>query len=313
MLTRRIFSLALAALSTPALARPRSTKIVVPYPAGGPLDAAARILAEALKKTHGRVIVDNRPGAAGARGMLEVKAADADGKTLAIGALATLVVNPLLFNDLPYRPQDFAPVCLLSDAPNVLVMTEKTMAKIGINNAADLFDYIKANPGKLNCASGGTGSAGHIVNAILASQSLNTTHVPYAGAMAAQLSVLSGETDLMFDNFGSARAAIADGRLRVLAQTQGEALPEIKAPTLKSLGIDCDVSTWFGLVAPKSTPEKVREDIFLEIQKILSDAKTRERFERSAGPVRLLDHRAFAKWIESEKVKYLSFLKTLRI
>ena len=124
MLTRRIFSLALAALSTPALARPRSTKIVVPYPAGGPLDAAARILAEALKKTHGRVIVDNRPGAAGARGMMEVKAAYADGKTLSIGALATLVVNPLLFNDLPYRPQDFAPVCLLSECIRPSPQTE---------------------------------------------------------------------------------------------------------------------------------------------------------------------------------------------
>ena len=110
MLSRRLFTLSLLAASTPLWAKPQRMRIVVPYPAGGPLDAAARITAESIKSRYGRVIVENRAGAAGARAMLEVKNAASDGMTLAVGALATLVVNPLLFNDLPYSPKDFSAV-----------------------------------------------------------------------------------------------------------------------------------------------------------------------------------------------------------
>ena len=312
MLSRRLFTLSLLAASTPLWAKPQRMRIVVPYPAGGPLDAAARITAESIKSRYGRVIVENRAGAAGARAMLEVKNAASDGMTLAVGALATLVVNPLLFNDLPYSPKDFSAVCLLSDVPNVLVMSPKTMQRLGVHDAKDVIQYIRRNPGKLNCASGGTGSAGHILNALFAAQGLNTVHVPYAGAMAAQLSVLSGETDLMFDNYASARAAIADGRLRVLAQTKKEANADIKAPTLASIDIDCDISTWFGLIAPKNTPLEVRQSLFSDIQSALSVAATAEKFAQiSGGGAKLLDPEAFEKWIAAEQVKYASILRTL--
>ncbi len=312
MLSRRAFTLALALLSLPSFAKPQRMRIVVPYPAGGPLDAAARMVAEGLKTQHGRVIVDNRAGAAGARGMLEVRNAATDGQTLVIGALATLVVNPLLFDDLPYKPDDFAPVALLSDAPNVLVMTQKSMDRLGVKNASDLMQYIAKHPGKLNCASGGTGSAGHVLNALLSAKGLRTVHVPYAGAMAAQLSLYAGETDFMFDNFGNARGAIADGRLKVLAQTVAEPLPEINAPTLNSIGIDADISTWFGLMAPKNTPMSVREALFKEVSEILSDAQKHKQFEATCGKVRLLSPHAFSQWIEAEQVKYRSFVQSLK-
>ena len=310
MLSRRLFTLSLLAASMPLWAKPQRMRIVVPYPAGGPLDAAARITAESIKSRYGRVIVENRAGAAGARAMLEVKNAASDGMTLAVGALATLV--SLLFNDLPYSPKDFSAVCLLSDVPNVLVMSPKTMQRLSVHDAKDVIQYIRRNPGKLNCASGGTGSAGHILNALFAAQGLNTIHVPYAGAMAAQLSVLSGETDLMFDNYASARTAIADGRLRVLAQTRNEADSDIKAPTLTSIGIDCDISTWFGLIAPKNTPLEVRQTLFADIQSALSVTATAEKFAQiSGGGAKLLGPEAFEKWIAAEQVKYASILKTL--
>lgn len=312
MFSRRAFTLALALLSLPSFAKPQRMRIVVPYPAGGPLDAAARIIAEGLKKEHGRVIVDNRAGAAGARGMLEVKNASADGQTLVIGALATLVVNPLFFDDLPYEPSDFAPVALLSDAPNVLVMTQKSMDRLAIKNASDLMQYIAKHPGELNCASGGTGSAGHIANVLLSSKGLRSIHVPYAGAMAAQLSLYAGETDFMFDNFGNARAPIADGRLKVLAQTSARALPEINAPTLKSIGIDADISTWFGLMAPKDTALSIRERLFEEVSQILSETQIQTKFEAACGKIRLLSPEAFSQWIENEQVKYRSFLQSLK-
>lgn len=313
MLSRRAFTLALAAISTASFAKQQRMRIVVPYPAGGPLDAAARLVAECLKNTHGRVLVDNRPGAAGARGMLEVKNADRDGMTLVVGALATLVVNPLLFDDLPYTPKDFESVCLLSDSPNVLVMTEKTMKKLGVANAQELIAYIKTHPKKLNCASGGTGSAGHIVNALLNSQGIESVHVPYAGAMAAQMSLLSGETDFMFDNFGSARGAIADGRLQVLAQTAAQPFYQINAPTLKSIGINCDISTWFGLMSPKGTPLAIREALSSEITGLMNTPETKKKFESVSGTLRTLDPSAFDEWISAEQVKYRSFINTLRI
>ena len=313
MLSRRAFTLALALLSLPSFAKPQRMRIVVPYPAGGPLDAAARMVAEGLKTHHGRVIVDNRAGAAGARGMLEVKNAAADDQTLVIGALATLVVNPLLFDDLPYKPDDFSPVALLSDAPNVLVMTQKSMDRLGIKNASDLMQYIAKHPGELNCASGGTGSAGHILNALLDTKGLHSVHVPYAGAMAAQLSLYAGETDFMFDNFGNARGPIADGRLNVLAQTAAQPLAEINAPTLSSIGIEADISTWFGLMAPKDTAMSVREALFEEISQILSEAKKQKQFEAACGKVKLLSPQAFSQWIETEQVKYRSFVQSLKI
>ena len=313
MLTRRTFSLALVALSTSAWAKPsQRMRIVVPYPAGGPLDASARVLSEAMKNRFGRVLVDNRAGAAGARGMLEVKNAKPDGMTLAVGALATLVVNPILFNDLPYKPGDFRPVCLLSNVPNVLVMSPESMKRLCIKDARDLIDYIKENPSKLNCASGGTGSAGHILNALFNSLGLKTVHVPYAGAAAAQLSVLSGETDFMFDNFASAKAAIADGRLKVLAQTAALAHPDIPAPTLTSLGIKCDISTWFGLVAPKATSPEKCEALYLAVKEALSSIEVAQKFAAvTGGGSELLSPTAFTSWIEAEQVKYHTFLKTL--
>ncbi len=314
MLSRRLFltSLALSALPLPSLAKPQRMRIVVPYPAGGPLDACARLLAEALKKQLGRVIVENRPGAAGARAMLEVKNAPADGLTLVVGALATLVVNPLLSTDLPYSPSDFKAVAMLSDTPNVLVMTPAAMQKLKVSNARDLIEFIKANPDKLNCASGGVGSAGHIINAILSAQGLNTVHVSYAGAMSAQLSLLSGETDLMFDNFANARAAIADKRLVALAQTRSSPDVMIDAPTLQSFGIDCNISTWFGLMAPKDTSPEVCQNLYELITDTLSDKALREKFDQLSGGTRLLSPEAFEKWIVNEQVKYRSFIKALK-
>ena len=132
--------------------------IVVPYPPGGPLDVSARILSEALKSKWGKTIVRNIPGAAGARGMLDVKNSKPDGKTLVMGAVATMVINPQTIENMPYSAEDFRAVSLISDVPNVLVMSPETMKRLGIKTASDFLNYLKANPGKLNCASGGIGS-----------------------------------------------------------------------------------------------------------------------------------------------------------
>jgi tripartite-type tricarboxylate transporter receptor subunit TctC len=122
--------------------------------------------------------------------------------TLCVGAVATHAVNPNLFKKLPYDPiKDFEPVTLIAHVPNVLVVTPEFQQRTGIKSVKDLIAYCKANPDKLNYASGGNGSAGHMAGELLkAKAGIKMVHVPYAGASAAQLSVLAGQTDLIFDN-----------------------------------------------------------------------------------------------------------------
>ena len=313
MLTRRAFAISLALSALPVYAKSDALRIIVPYPAGGPLDAAARFIADKLTSAAGRVIVENRPGAAGARGMQAAKNAKPDGKTLVVGALATLAVNPFMQKGLPYQAADFTPIALLSDAPNVLVMNPSRMKTLGITDAASLLSYIKAHPGKLNFASGGVGSAGHLAGEILRHAGYGLEHIPYAGAAAAQLSIFSGETDLLFDNWGSTREAVQSGKLKALAVTTAKPYPALSIPTLQSLGIDCDLSTWFGLLAPKGTGNTSVENLYRSLAEIFKDPKEQQTFERLAGGFDLQGPQTFGRWIDKEQVKYATLLKQLNL
>ena len=228
-------------------------------------------------------------------------------------ALAICSVLAVTGCDEQQEMSSSAPTSSNSPAQATTSGTPATMKKRGINSAEDFIDFVKKHPNQLNCASGGTGSAGHIANALLNTRGLKTVHVPYAGAMAAQLSLLSAETDIMFDNFASARSAIEDGRVRVLAQTSRTADKRIPAPTLSSLGIDCDISTWFGLMAPKGTPTEIRENLFKEICLTLESNETMHTFERLSVVAELLGTQEFNEWIQNEQVKYRSFLSVLKI
>ena len=146
----------------------RPIRLIVPYPAGGPLDTAARALGERLKDSLGTVVVENRPGAGGNLGVDQVAKSSPDGYTLVIGAVATHAVNPWLFSKLPYDPiKDFVPITLIANVPNVLVMTTERAAQLKVASARDLFEYLRRNPGQLNYASGGNGSAGHMAGELL--------------------------------------------------------------------------------------------------------------------------------------------------
>ena len=166
-------------------------RLVVPYPPGGPLDTAARALADRSKEALGVIVVENRPGAGGNLGVDQVAKSPPDGYSLVIGAVATHAVNPWLFSKLPYDPiKDFAPITLIAHVPNVLVMTPERADQLGIRSARDLIDYARKNPGRLNYASGGNGSAGHMAGELMKSQAKNlgAAHsVRGCGAGAARL------------------------------------------------------------------------------------------------------------------------------
>ncbi|MDY4162917.1 MAG: tripartite tricarboxylate transporter substrate binding protein [Sutterella sp.] len=288
-------------------------RIVVPYPPGGPLDVSARTISEAVTATLGNVIVDNRPGAGGGVGMGYVKRQPGDGYTLVVGAVATHAINPHLYKKLPYdAKKDFKPVTLIAHVPNVLVITPDFQKKTGIKSVKDLVAYAKANPGKLNYASGGNGSAGHMAGEWLKnSEKIDMVHVPFAGAAAARLSVLAGQTDLIFDNLASCTANIQAGKLIPLAVTtkvRTPALPDV--PTMEEAGIaNFDISTWYGLFVPAATPDDVVNGLNKAIVDALNSPAVKERLAKLGGMASPTTPAEFGKLVDAESAKYAKLVK----
>jgi tripartite-type tricarboxylate transporter receptor subunit TctC len=293
-------------------------RFVVPYPPGGPLDAIARMLAEKMREGLGQqVIVDNRPGAGGNLGADMVAKAAPDGYTIVMGAVATHAINPTLFARMPYDPvRDFAPVSLVASVPNVLVINPGIASRDGIATLADLVRYTRAHPGQLNFASGGNGSAGHLAGELFKSMAkVSMVHIPYAGAAPAQLGLLAGQTDLMFDNLASASQNIRAGKLKALAVTtaqRAEALPEL--PTVAEAGKDLglagfDINTWFGVLAPAGTPAPVIDKLNAEIRRALQSADVRERMAKLGAEPSPTSPEQFGALIRSELKKYAAVVR----
>ncbi len=292
----------------------RQIRYVVPYPPGGPLDLVARALAEKLDAALGqRVVVENKPGAGGNIGADLVAKAQPDGYTIVMGAVATHAINPYLYARMPYDANaDFAPITRIASVPNVLVMNPETAAKLGVNSVADLIAYAKRNPGKLNYASGSNGSAGHLAGELLESMAgIAAVHIPYKGAAPAQLSLLSGETDFMFDNLASAAPQIRAGKLKALAVTTTERssfFPEL--PTMSESGLKgFDVDTWFGVFAPAGTPAAVVDRLYDAFTRALADPAIVERLSKMAARPAPMSPQAFAGFVRAEQKKYEKIVK----
>jgi len=323
--SRRLFLALVATLgvaaASPAIAQSaaypsKPIRLIVPYPPGGPLDVAARTLAERLKDSLGNVIVENKPGAGGNLGVDYVAKQPADGYTLVIGAVATHAINPWLFSKLPYDPvKDFAPITLIAQVPNVLVMTPETSARLGINSVPELIGYMRRNPGKLSYASGGNGSGGHMSGELLKSMAgVSMVHIPYAGAAPAQLGLLGGQTDLMFDNLASAAANIRAGKLRAFAVTTAKRSPSFPdVPTMAEAGgkdlAGFDVTTWFGVFAPAGTPPPVVARLNEELRKALLTTEMRERLAKMGAEPAPTSPAEFAAFIRAELAKYEKVVK----
>lgn len=307
-----------AGAATPGGYPAKPVKFVVPYPAGGPLDTVARAIGEKLRDGLGQpVVVENKPGAGGNLGADYVAKQPADGYTIVMGAVATHAINPTLFARMPYDPvKDFAPVTLVADVPNVLVMHPGKAAELHINNVRDLVDYARKHPGKLDYASGGNGSAGHLSGELFKSMAkVSMVHIPYNGAAPAQLSVLSGQTDLIFDNLASASANIKAGKLKAFAvttATRAAAFPEL--PTIaeagKGLGLEgFDISTWFGIFAPANTPREIVERLNHEIVAILKTDDMKARLARIGAQPAPTTPEQFGALVQRELKKYREIVR----
>lgn len=317
-LTRRTALAATAGLlATPTLLRAqpagRPIRLIVPYPPGGPLDIAARALAERVKDSLGTVVVENRPGAGGNLGADLVARAAPDGQTLVMGAVATHAINPWLYRRMPYDAlRDFTPVTLVAQVPNVLVMNAERAAALKVTGLKDLVSHARAHPGRLNYGSGGNGSAGHLAGELFEMQAgLFIVHIPYAGGPPAQLALLAGQVDFNFDNLAAAAANIRSGRLRALAVTTAQrsaAMPEL--PTMAESGLPgFDIGTWFGLFGPARLPPETLATLNRAFVAALGTPELKARFATLMAEPAPTTPEAFAAFVRAEHAKYERVVK----
>ncbi len=310
---RRSLLLGTAALAAlPALAQGKPYRLIVPFAPGGPLDVTARALAERVRETLGTVVVENRPGAGGNLGADLVAKAMPDGHTIGLAAVATHAINPWLFSKMPYdASKDFAPITQMVRVPNVLVMNAETAQRLNIRSLADLIAYAKANPARLNYASGGNGSAGHLAGEMFKKAAgIFAVHIPYNGGSPAQLALLSGQVDFNFDNLATASANIKAGKLKALAVTtaqRSKALPEIPAMAETLAGFEID--TWWGLVAPAGTPREVVDRLNKAFTDALRAPETQARFAQLMAEPVPTSPEQFGDLIKRELARYEPVVK----
>jgi tripartite-type tricarboxylate transporter receptor subunit TctC len=305
-------ALAAAACAAQAQSWPaKPVRLVVPYPPGGPVDVSARLLATPLQAALGQpVLVENKPGAGGNIGADFAAKSAPDGYTLVMGAIATHAINPSLYPSIPYDPlKDFRHVALVVQVPNVLIVNTGLPAK----SVKELVALAKERPGRLDFASGSTGSTGHLAGELF-KQMTGTymVHIPYKGAPPAVADLMAGRVHLMFDNLASALPNVKAGRVRGLAVTtmkRSSFLPEL--PTLDESGLKgFDMTTWWGVMAPGKTPQPVVDRLSAEILKAMDAPEVKDRLRAMGSePPAVRTPEAFTAFVAAELKTYAALVK----
>ena len=295
----------------------KPVRIVVPFAAGGTTDILARALAPELQKAFGQpIIVDNKPGAGGNNGAAEVAKAAPDGHTLLMGTVGTHAINPSLYSKMPYdHLKDFAPITLVAGVPNVLVMNPTNAQRYGVDSVPALVRYAKANPGKLNMASSGNGTSIHLAGELFKSMTGTfMLHLPYGGSGPALIDLMSGNTDLMFDNLPSSLPHIKSGKLKAFAvtsATRSAALPDV--PTIEEVGGPMlkgyEASSWFGLLAPAGTRADIVNRVQQETAKALASPALKERLQAQGAIPSGNTPADFTRHIAAETAKWAQVVK----
>jgi tripartite-type tricarboxylate transporter receptor subunit TctC len=275
-------ALAILAIS-PAAAQAypnRPVKIIVPTPAGGPVDVMARLLANALPAVLGQnVIVENRAGAGNTLGSKVAAAADPDGYTLLVSAASGLIMSPMVYKSAGYDENSFAPIALVAETPQVLVAHPATP----FGNVAELVAYAKANPGKLNYSTGGAGTLPHLTAELFKQLSgTDIVHVPYKGGGPALTDVVAGQIPITFDTVGTSVQFIRDGRLKALAVSNPTRLAELPGvPTMPELGYPAiNSGAWVAVLAPLGTSPAIIVRLNQATNDALKSAAMREPLGR---------------------------------
>ena len=314
---RRVFlQLAAAAVALPAVSRlakaqaypARPVRIIVGFPAGGPTDINARVMAQWLSERLGQqFVVENRPGAASNIGTEAALRAPADGYTL-LQVSSSNAVNATFYDNLSFNIlTDTSPVGAIIRVPFVMEVNPSVPAK----RVPEFIAYAKANPGKINMASGGTGTSIHIAGELFKMMAgVNLVHVPYRGSAPALTDMLGGQVQVMFDIMTSSIGHIRSGALRALAVTtakRSDALPEL--PTVGDFLPGYEASAWYGIAAPKGTPSAIVEKLNSEINAGLADAGVKARLAELGGTVIPGTPADFGKLVADEVEKWGKVVK----
>jgi tripartite-type tricarboxylate transporter receptor subunit TctC len=274
---------------------------IVPFAAGGGTDAFARPLAAQLDTQLGkRVLIENRAGAGGTVGASAAAKAAPDGYTFFVGA-AHHAIAPSLYPKLDYDfEKDFVAVALIARPPQVVVVNPD---KIAAKTLKEFIAYLQANPGKVNYGSAGAGTTHHLAGELFKLLTkTNIQHVPYRGAGPAMQDLIAGHVPVVFDGLGSSAAPVRAGQLRALAVAAPKRVPAFpELPTAAEAGLSgYEVSTWYGLFAPKGTPPAIIERMTKELRTAMQTAQTKEAWERNGSDVPDVTGAAFAKMVSSE-------------
>jgi tripartite-type tricarboxylate transporter receptor subunit TctC len=317
---RRLFGLAIAATLAAGIAGAASAqrypakpvRIVVPYAAGGTSDFVARLIGQHLGERLGATfIVENKPGAGGRIGYDAAAKSAPDGYTLA-STDSSYAMLPALYQKLPWDPNDLQPVSLLAQVPLVLVAAEKT----GFRQMSDLIAYARANPGKLNFGSGGTGSATHLAGELLKhTAGIDIVHVPFKGAGDAMSGVLAGTVELLVTAAPTAAPNVKSGRVRGIVVTsprRATALPDV--PTSTEAGLPAFAITgWVGLTVPRGTSPEIVGRLHAEAVGALAQPEVAQRLAAQGAEPVGNSPEDFARVIATETKRWTDIVKAANV
>ena len=288
----------------------RTITLVIPFAPGGSTSIVGRVIADKMSELLGeKVVVDNRPGAGGTVGTKAVAKSDPDGYTIALGYTGTLAIGPSLYKNAGYDPRkDFAPIGLIGNAPNSLVVHPSFPAK----TVAELIAYAKANPGKVNFGSSGAGTASHITGEYFAaSAGIKLVHIPYKGTGPALTDLLGGHIPIGFAPIPASHTNVSAGLLRALAvtsTTRSSLLPDV--PTIaESVLPGFDASLYYGLVAPAGTPRPVIDKLNKTLQAALASDEVKKQLGLDGTEITPGTPEDYADFIDKDEKKWSQLVR----
>jgi len=297
-----LLAVAMLALSTQVSAAfpEKPVKIIIGFPAGGPLDTHARVLADQLTKILGQpVLIDYKPGAGGTIGADFVSKSAPDGYTLLMANTGTMVINPFLYKNSYETLRDFTPIARTAQQPLALVVSPAVPAK----TLGEFIAYAKANPGKLNYGSAGTGGISHLVPEMLQTATgMQIVHVPYKGSAPAFTDLLAGQVQFIAESIPQVAQYVKIGKVRALAMTGSErnaAIPDV--PTMKEAGVkDFEVVGFYGVLAPPKMSADVTTILTQAFQKALASEEVRTRMISQGADPAYLEAASFSAYLKTE-------------
>ncbi|MEI7530809.1 MAG: tripartite tricarboxylate transporter substrate binding protein [Betaproteobacteria bacterium] len=288
----------------------RPIRLIVAYPPGGGTDIVSRLIVPELSKRLGQSItIDNRGGASGNIGTDSAVNSPPNGYTLLMGNIGPNAINVSIFKKLPYQPErDLIPISLVAITPNILVAN----MSLPVKSIADLLVLAKASPGKINFPSAGSGTSSHLAGVLFCSMAnVDMVHVPYKGGGVAMNDLLGGTVDIYFATMPAAIPFIKSGKLRPLGVTSDKRsliLPNI--PTIAESGLPgYSATTWYGLYAPKGTPNEIIRQIHDATVEVLKIPELREQLiQRGFEPIGNSPEQ-FSAFVSSEIIKWAKVVK----